>query len=89
MLTAVTDAFPLGRDENRNDQVTEWRPFGMRYGVQPTPIPVPLSDTKYDPDQQVLVVADGQPCAKIERAGTMRVTYPDGQKPGQSDVEKD
>nr|7LI2_A Chain A, Pre-fuscimiditide peptide [Thermobifida fusca YX]7LIF_A Chain A, Fuscimiditide peptide [Thermobifida fusca YX] len=22
-------------------------------------------------------------------AGTMRVTYPDGQKPGQSDVEKD
>lgn len=81
--------FPLGRDENRNDQVTEWRPFGMRYGVQPTPIPVPLSDTKYDPDQQVLVVADGQPCAKIERAGTMRVTYPDGQKPGQSDVEKD
>ncbi|MDD6791008.1 MAG: putative ATP-grasp-modified RiPP, partial [Thermobifida fusca] len=27
-------------------------------------MPVPLSDTKYDPDQQVLVVADGQPCAK-------------------------
>ena len=88
MSTAVTDAFRLAgtRTETTKSPSGARSECGTAYT---TPIPVPLSDTKYDPDQQVLVVADGQPCAKIERAGTMRVTYPDGQKPGQSDVEKD
>lgn len=92
MSTMITDAFPLGvgAEPIRDDQPTDWRPWGMRRGVQPQGGHAIPADLVFDHDLQVLT-RDGEVwAAKGDPTATFPPTYRDGQTPNTpADFEKD
>ena len=84
---------PLGRPlgavtgDDATPNSSDRRPFGLRFATVPTPIPVDLTEVRYDSERQMSVDGAGAPVYGRHSTGKTSTRTSDGYKSMDSDTD--